>query len=1525
MPEHVAILDRYSTGIPSVKKDVADVTNVRKEYLNARAAKCAGTMVWLPRINSSPHFLQRIEKLNQKLQSLFAAIESASNGDCVAPNERHWLCENLGLLHSALASLEDAKFALTQTEYVRFSGQITPRVLVIAEDLLASLDYGFDDSEYSAYLQAIQGVVVLRLDELRSIVPALQCVLLERIAVLALAEDGDGSPLITNSQVITNRHLKTIETCVRTLREIGQAPWQELLEPLIVFDAALRRDPAEAYAHMDQESREIYRKTVVKLAKHSDLSELKIAELALSLARESQRVHEDDPVLAHRRAHVGYYLIAEGQQELRRRADIRIPFRERWQLSLRQYPNEFYLGGIEFLTFSIILAALWWGDFNSLWAAFFATLVLLLPCSEAAVQMMNYLTSSLLQPQILPKLDFRDGIPNDCTTMVVIPTLLLDEKQVRQLVGDLEVRYLGNMSANLHFALLTDLPDSDEESGEDDPKVGLCGQLIRELNEKYACNGSGTFSMFHRHRVYNPREGVWMGWERKRGKLLDFNRLILGQYDSFPYKVGDLSVLPHVRYVLTVDADTELPRGTAQRLIGTLAHPLCRAVIDNRNVVTQGFGILQPRVAVNVESAKQSRLASIYSGPAGFDIYTHATSDVYQDLYGEGTFVGKGLYDVRAMHRVLDHRFPRNAILSHDLIEGAYARAGLVSDVEIVDRYPSHYSTYTRRKHRWVRGDWQIVEWLFPRVPDESGRRVSNPISLISRWKIMDNLRRSMVGPATLVLFVLGWIVLPGRPLYWTVVSLSILFVPPWLQFAVAVARALLARSLTRVRDACGPLATALTGVLLVIAFLVHDALVSLDAAFRSSYRRAVSRQRLLEWETAAEAELGFHKRTSLDLYLAFTPVIATALGAVLLLVRPPAFWVALPILVLWACGRALSVWLDRPPRQARNTVAAADKIFLRLAALHTWRYFAEFSSSQHHWLVPDSVQEAPANIAARVSPTNLGFLLNARQIACELGYVTVPEFVEQTRRTLETMSQLRRYRGHFLNWYDTRTLAPEPPFFVSSVDSGNLAASLITLKAGCAALLEKPLLSPSLVEGYVDHVRVLTESHSLPSRELRSISAQENLPWLERLIALVSQPATHVDPLLPGSTGKATPSLEDELHLRREQLQKIFTHYMPWLLPEFGLLRRRFGTDSGTENIPSLAQLPDLIQGLQAQLLHDATQSPAAHDERTQRERLLALLSGAYERSISLAHDLRTIAAQAERWVVDMDFSFLLEQRRKLLSVGYHLNSRTLDLACYDLLASEARIAAFIAIGKGDVPQDTWFRLGRTHVPIRGGPPTLISWAGTMFEYLMPAIWMRSQYDTLLRQSMQGAVRAQRAYAAAAQIPWGISEAGYAELNDAGMYHYAAMGVPELALLDRVPERLVVAPYASAMALAVAPRAALENLRRMAELGWLRAYGFYEAADFGATNTPNAQCPSLVKAWMAHHQGMILLSIGNFLCGNVIQEWFHGDARVRATELLLQERPVLQHVRPGRHARFAAKSVRNLQNKRPDELAIAS
>jgi hypothetical protein len=1474
------------------------------ELIAAHAAECARSLVWMPDTRTSRRFAERLRTLARELDKLVAVMEKPSANQAGDSEEWGWLRDNVRLLRSAAAKLPDAERTLASLPNVaRRDGEIVPRVVAVAEDLFNVLDNRFVDSEISAYLRAFQSVTVLSLEELNALPAAFNAALLEQIAVLC-------------RRLMANEAARAIGICIRSLREISQAPWRELLEPLIVFEQVLRQDPAGAYARMDLDTREMYRRAVVHLAAHSDCSQLEIAQQALSLAREAERHREADPRVALRRSHVGYYLITEGRELLYRRVHVHLPWRERVQQLLRRYADEFYLSGIEVLTFAIAIAIVWRGiEVYSLSAIFFCALVLFLPSSQSAVEVMNYLVTSLLPPRLLPKLDFRKGIPDDCLTVVVVPTLLLNEKQVRRLVNDLEVRYVGNMSANLHFALLTDLPDSASRPSEDDPLVYLCGELIRGLNDKYRENGAGRFAMFHRHRVFNPREGVWMGWERKRGKLLDFNKLILGDYDSFPYKAGESWYLPRVRYVLTLDSDTELPRGTAHRLIGALAHPLCQAIVDpKRNIVVEGYGILQPRVGVSVQSAAQSRLASIYSGQTGFDIYTRATSDVYQDLYGEGTFVGKGLYEVRTLHKVLDHRFPRNALLSHDLIEGAYARAGFVSEVEVIDDYPSHYSAYIRRKHRWLRGDWQIVEWLFPRVPDESGNRVPNPVSFISRWKILDNLRRSLVEIAIFVLLVLGWTVLPGRPLYWTAVTLAILFVPPWVQFGFGMVQATLSASLNQMADAMTSLGTALVNVVLTLTFLQHNALVAVDAIGRTLYRRMVSRRRMLQWETAEEAELGKPKRSPADWYLFWTPAMAAGLGMLIRFVRPQALAAALPILLLWAGSKLIALWLDRPVHSARHAPSEKDRRFLRRLALRTWRYFAEFSTEEHNWLVPDNVQEQPLKIAPRISPTNLAFLLNARQVACELGYLTVPEFAWQTRKTLDTMARMESYRGHLLNWYDTTTLSAMAPRLVSTVDSGNLAAALVALENGTAALLDKPLLSSTLVDGYDDYIGVLSELRAASRKTVKAFLRQQKMPWLERLLA-PSDPATGAS----NRPAKIVHSwFETQLACRQECNRKMIADYLPWLLPQFESLRRHpaFAFLTGAHDV-SLARLPAAIELLHTRIADVSSREPLASEMQSCCRQLSQLLQAAQENSARLVGNLQSLAEDAGNWFSRMSFGFLLEPRRKLLSIGYEVESGTLHQACYDLLASESRIATFVAIAKGDIPQETWFLLGRGCV-LAGGRPVLTSWTGTMFEYLMPAIWMRSYPDTLLRRSAEGAIRAQQSYAARKAIPWGISESGYNQADEAGNYGYRAFGVPQLALQKEDSKASVVAPYASILALAFDPAAALGNLRWMAKHGWLGAYGFYEAADFTPLRGFRWRSFELVKSWMAHHQGMSLLSIANVLKDGVVQRWFHGDPGVQATELLLHERPIVKQRSASllRWPAFSFRSVGKRENK---------
>jgi hypothetical protein len=1005
-----------------------------------------------------------------------------------------------------------------------------------------------------------------------------------------------------------------------------------------------------------------------------------------------------------------------------------------------------------------------------------------------------------------------------------------------------------------------------------------------------------------------------MGWERKRGKLLDFNRLIKGTYDSFPVKVGDLSLLPQVRFVVTLDSDTELPRGTAHRLVGAMAHPLNQAIVDpHDNIVVAGYGILQPRVGISVQSASQSRLASIYSGQTGFDIYTRATSDVYQDLKGEGIFTGKGIYEVDTLSRVLEHRFPRNALLSHDLIEGAYARAGLVSDVEVIDDYPSHYSAYNRRKHRWVRGDWQIVSWLFSRVPDETGRRVPNPISFLSRWKILDNLRRSLVEAGIFLLFVLGWTVLPGRPLYWTLVTIAILFVPPWFQFAFSVVRTLASGQIRPLGDAVTGLGKAMVNVFLTLTFLAHQALISADAVLRTFYRRLVSRERLLEWETAAEAELGNGKRTFVDVLLNWTPAVALIVGAIVYLSHRHSLYDALPILFMWAISKPVSLWLNRPPRPVHKSVTLQDQRFLRRAALHIWRYYATFSNADHNWLIPDNVQEEPPRVAARLSPTNLGFLFNTRQVAVELGYLTTPEFVQQNVRTLETVERLPKDHGHIYNWYDTRTLEADRPRFVSTVDSGNLAASLITLKGGCLDLLQRPLLSPALLDGYADHICALADLELLSHKLARSYERPNDLHWLDRLLSSVEIP--------PASEGHKYAAdiawFSEQATSLIQQVRQTINHYMPWLLPEFAPLRDDVTLASLLKcDADGLAQMPDCIDQLRIKLEVSISLGMEATDLR---KKLLLRLPEARLNSLRLIEQLRTIAAQCDRMVRDMDFAFLLDRRRKLLSIGYDAETRKVHAACYDLLASEARIATFISIAKGDIPQESWFEMSRSHVVV-DGRPVLISWTGTMFEYLMPQLWMRSYPATMLENSKEVSVLAQQIYADDKGIPWGISECAFAKVEDNGAYGYRAFGIPQLAL-QQDEDRLVVAPYATMLALGIDPPEALRNLRWMKKKGWFGTYGYYEAADFTPDVRPSRrQRFALVRSWMVHHQGMSLLAIANFLQDSVVQKWFWMDARVQATELLLQERPA------GRVATKPQKKKRTAKNgsRRPGPILVA-
>lgn len=998
-----------------------------------------------------------------------------------------------------------------------------------------------------------------------------------------------------------------------------------------------------------------------------------------------------------------------------------------------------------------------------------------------------------------------------------------------------------------------------------------------------------------------------MGWERKRGKLLDLNKLLLNDADNFPVKAGDVSHLNGIRYVITLDSDTRLPRDAAYNLVGTLAHPLNRAVIDRTtNTVVEGYGILQPRVGVSIESAHKSRLASIYSGETGIDIYTRAVSDVYQDLFGEGSFTGKGIYEVKTFQRVLDNRFPCNTLLSHDLIEGTYARAGLVSDIEVIDDYPSHFSAYCRRMHRWVRGDWQILRWLFPKVPDFSGKQVPNPLPLLSRWKIFDNLRRSLIELNLFVLLLAGWFLFPGGALYWTLLTLGLLLIPTCVQLFFSLLPIMRAANLkVFLKERANNFVTGHLQVFVMLVLLPQKTFVQLDAIIRTLARLALTHRNLLEWETAAEAEGSARRKSAVEIYLALTSWFALAVGVSLFAFRPAALPAAIPILVLWQFATLFTRWINRPPRRRNNQLAPEANIFLRLAALATWRFFREFSNAGNNWLIPDRVQEEPTAVVHTLSPTNLGMLLNARLAAHQLGYLTLQELIEQTEETVRSAKRLPRFKGHFLNWYNTQTLQPLPPKFISTVDSGNLAASLLALKQGCLAATQEALFGPQAWQGICDHIAFVARLLNGKTPPVEAVGCIQELQriikgvgtepseWVAALPSLQKELRKGLAALAvvsPNSAdGQQRPMGElawwmTETLARTERLQRMVETLASWLLPEY----RHLAIEESTQEI-TLNSLPAIAATLEKHLDSAVSQGGETHTAET-RESFQSRLNVCVRNSEELTARLHRLADEADELFHAIDFRFLYHRKRKLLSIGYDVEAGEFAKPCYDLLATEARTATLLAVAKGDIGQESWFHLGRAPAAEQG-KTSLLSWSGTLFEYLMPLIWMRSYPGTLLDNSVFSVVLCQKKHAKKKGVPWGISEAAFSMRDDGGLYQYRAFGLAGLAQDPDASSDLVIAPYATFLALMVDAPSASGNLKAMHEKGWLGRFGFYESADYSSTPMSAGANYELVRCWMAHHQGMSLLAVCNLQCQSALQRWFHQDPLVMATELLLHEK----------------------------------
>ena len=1262
----------------------------------------------------------------------------------------------------------------------------------------------------------------------------------------------------------------SIANSIGSLRSIGTMDWKLHVESLSVVEKILCRDPSGFYAGQDFATRDRYRAVIEGVTRGSVHSEITVARQAIALAQAAALKHG----LLDRRAHVGYYLIDCGRPNLEQAADCRLPWRTRLARACRHVRLSLYLGPILLLT--LLMTAGLLDGFDGLevqnWRYWFIAITGMVSASALAVALANQAVTMLLPPLALPRLDFSEGIPPASCSMVIVPALLNSQQAFDSLLDAQEIRYLGNRDPNLFFALLTDFHDASEQTlPQDSSLLAYARAAVEALNETYRDDRPCVFYLFHRPRLWNPFEKVWMGYERKRGKLEQFNARLRGEaHAAFSEIVGDQSILTSIQYVITLDTDTQLPRDAACKLVGNLAHPLNRPIYDaTKGRIVEGYAILQPRASISLTSAGQSRFSQLFAGESGLDPYTREVSDVYQDMFGEGSFIGKGIYDVDAFRQAVDGRFPVNLILSHDLLEGGYARSALVTDVELIEEQPASFAIESSRRHRWIRGDWQLASWLLPRVPGPSGdvgtkpQRQTNPLSALSLWKIFDNLRRSLVPPALLALLLGGWLWVPNALWVCTLLVIATVFLPTLLSIANELIRKparcdwWVHLSLTG-QSAGRPLALAF----LALTFLPYDTRIGFGAIMRSGVRMIFTRRGLMLWQLPCYARRNAC-RSLVDFFLEMWVAPALAIGLAVTMAMAAsqsATWLlAAPILLLWLVSPIVAWWISRPLMAPASGLSIEQQVFLRTAARRTWRYFADFVGPEANWLPPDNFQTYPEPaIASRTSPTNIGMSLLADLAAVDFGYLTVGECLQRIGRTFSTMEKLERYRGHFFNWYDTLTLQRLHPQYVSSVDSGNLAGSLLTLHAGLAELKSRPILHPSALHGLRDTLQVLVEH--LPASPAPVL--------MENVGALQNALHTLILNGLPQTLADAVSALEQVDHRGTALLAELPGN-----------------VDTDSELAYWTRALAQQFQSLRQEiaLLEIESWQGSALATRTQ-------LAGANRVGAQAQLDLIDNLMTRCRVLAEMDFGFLYDSKSGLLSIGYEVGERRRDPSCYDLLASESRLASFLLIAQGQVPQKHWFALGRL-LTSHGGNVSLISWSGSMFEYLMPQLMMPSYPNTLLDQTCKAAVSRHIEYGRQRGVPWGISESCYNATDIEHVYQYRAFGVPGLGFKRGLGDDLVIAPYASALALMVMPAQACRNLQVLADLGALGAYGFYEAIDYTPTRVPRGKSHAVVQTFMAHHQGMSLLAFAHVLLDQPMQRRFMSDPLARATELLLQER----------------------------------
>ncbi|HKJ46892.1 MAG TPA: glucoamylase family protein [Balneolales bacterium] len=1292
----------------------------------------------------------------------------------------------------------------------------------------------------------------------------------------------------------------SVRNAVISLREASEVEWSTFVENSSVVERILRLDPSGIYPNMDFKTRDRYRKIVEHLSQRSKFTEFEIAKQALLLAEESVNRQKEPEI---KTKHLGYYLIDAGLVSMEKS----IGYKPKWREHLRRFAynhNRIYLFPVFFITACLMLGALlitWLLEPSDL-LLIIVGITSLFPALDLAIAFTNRLVTILFPPHILPKMGFEAGIPKESKTLVVIPTLLTSSDDARKQVDALEARALANPDPNLFFALLSDFTDApDQHMPEDKDILAAATEAIDLLNHQHNEGREIRFFLLQRDRQWNEQQGVWMGWERKRGKLEELNKLLRNPDadTSFSTIVGDFSKTianDAIKYVITLDADTQLPPGSANDLARTAAHPLNEPVFDEKEGrVVEGYGVFQPKIAIPPESASQTIFAGIFSGNVGLDPYTTAVSDAYQDLFWEGIYTGKGLYNVDVFRKALEQKFPENTVLSHDLLEGNYIRAALVTDIELYDDYPTTYKTYSKRQHRWVRGDWQLLYWLMPKVPAGGGWR-KNHISHLGRWKVFDNLRRSITPFSILIFLLLGWTIYPGASLFWTIAAVFIFAFPIYNDFITAIFRKS-PRATWKIyfEKILSDLKANSMQAVMSFVMLAHQAILQVGAVVLTIWRMFLTKKNLLEWTSAYHTELETgNNLLSYIVYMRSSVIWGIIALALTDLTHPVALVFVFPIAGSWIAAPFIAWYISQAAKYEKEELTAEEKEKLRVYARRTWLFFHKFVGPDHSWLPPDNVQEEPAGEPApRTSPTNIGLALLSTQSAYDFGYLTRDEFLFRLGEMLGSLRLLERYRGHYYNWYNTKIGAILNPRYISTVDSGNLVASLITLKQALLEVGPKLWPNPSFFEGLRDSVNMLEETlqllgeHIIISgliKEIRDMLEEIELLIPQKAPGKISDWVTVLINLRPVSKSLADVSLAPiRSNLGDKVLEEVeccFDQIYHQVVSQLEEINKIFPIEKDRVHIPDTMDHMQSLNALRNQLLTEQNDSSSTN--------------GIWKKSVENINEWITTSVRLANWcseiINEMDFSFLYKKDRNLFSIGYNVDRAELDDSVYDLLASEARVASFISIAKGEVPPKHWFRMSRRLTVVRRNE-ILLSWGGTMFEYLMPLIFMRLYRGTLLSETYQNVVNWQKTYGVRNDQPWGYSESAFYLLNLDFNYQYRAFGVPGLGLRRGLAEEYVVAPYASMLSLMVDLQSSIQNLDYIKKEGGYGPLGFYEAIDYTKNRIPPDQNSGIVKTYMAHHQGMSLLSLTNVLLSNIMQERFHSDTLVQSCELLLQER----------------------------------